>query len=1036
MTIQALPGNPGILKGITILMLAFCPGGGPDQETAKEAARRLLDQAGVRGGLVVHVGCGDGKLTAALGGREGFLVHGLDADEENVAAARRHIRSAGLYGRVSVDRLEGPGLPYADNLVTLLVADRPGGVPRTEVERVLSPGGVALLDGRKTVKPRPDDIDDWTHYLHDAGGNPVSRDRCVSPPRHLQWDAGPRWSRSHETDVSVTAPVASQGRLFYFLDEGPIGIHETPAGTRRFPDKASLAARDAFNGLLLWKRPVPGWGSAAWDGNRWRWGKGDQLWSSPLTLPRRLVASGDRLYATLGYRAPLSELDAATGRTRREFEGTDSTEEVLLAQGILVLRVRDIPVRPPAPKPPPPSASPETVMAIDAASGKVLWRKSVDGIAALTLAASGGRVFFNDYKDLVALDLKTGDERWRTPRPAADANTLLVHKEVVLFARQGTVWAFSADRGRELWKLPVSGSFRGPPDAVVAGGEAWLGGFKLYDLATGKLAREIDPGHLLTGGHHARCHRARATEDFILYSKRGVEFIDLKSNRHLRHDWVRGTCRYGILPANGLLYAPPHPCFCYPGVKLAGFNALSARDGTLAPGRKREPHATRGPAYGNVPAAGKPSAADWPTYRGDNARSGCARTILPPRLKRAWKTMLQGKVSPPVLAEGRLFVAEPENHSVHCLDAGTGDPLWHVTVGGPVDSPPTIHGGRVLFGSTDGSVYCLRASDGALAWRFHAAPREKRIVSYDALQSAWPVHGSILVEGETVYFAAGRSSFLDGGIALYGLDVATGEVRHRTVLEGPPPDLERPSNRAHEMDGARNDILVGAGGKLFLTQNVFDLGLKRIEAPTIAKHGARRMDRHLVATGGFLDDSGFDRLFWMYAERWPGLYVACDAPKAGQILVFDGTTTYGLHQFTRRFSRSPYFSPGDEGCELFADDNGNEPVLTEKAARAERGSMSRARPPKWSVNIPVRARALVLAGRTLFLAGPPDVVKAPDPLAALEGRNGGLLWSVSAGDGAKIAEHRLEAPPVFDGLIAGQGKLFVVTADGGVACWK
>ena len=39
----------------------------------------------------------------------------------------------------------------------------------------------------------------------------------------------------------------------------------------------------------------------------------------------------------------------------------------------------------------------------------------------------------------------------------------------------------------------------------------------------------------------------------------------------------------------------------------------------------------------------------------------------------------------------------------------------------------------------------------------------------------WPVHGSVLVENDTVYFAAGRSSFLDGGIYLFGLDVATGQ---------------------------------------------------------------------------------------------------------------------------------------------------------------------------------------------------------------------------------------------------------------------
>ena len=32
---------------------------------------------------------------------------------------------------------------------------------------------------------------------------------------------------------------------------------------------------------------------------------------------------------------------------------------------------------------------------------------------------------------------------------------------------------------------------------------------------------------------------------------------------------------YGIMPANGLIYAPQHPCACYQEAKLSGFNALA-----------------------------------------------------------------------------------------------------------------------------------------------------------------------------------------------------------------------------------------------------------------------------------------------------------------------------------------------------------------------------------------------------------------------------------------------------------------------------
>jgi len=75
-------------------------------------AKSILNAAGVKGGLVVHLGCGDGKLTAALRAGDSFLVHGLDADADNVAKARKHVRSLGVYGKVSIDQLTGAALPY------------------------------------------------------------------------------------------------------------------------------------------------------------------------------------------------------------------------------------------------------------------------------------------------------------------------------------------------------------------------------------------------------------------------------------------------------------------------------------------------------------------------------------------------------------------------------------------------------------------------------------------------------------------------------------------------------------------------------------------------------------------------------------------------------------------------------------------------------------------------------------------------------------------------------------------------------------
>ena len=196
-------------------------------DSQAQLASQIVEAAGLQGGLVVHVGCGDGKLAAALRRGDAYLVHGLDRDTENVQAAREHIQSVGQYGKVSVDRLSGNRLPYIDNLVNLIVASGDCRVAKEEMLRVLAPNGMAVFLNRQSeiedgtlVKPRPQEIDDWTHYLYDPSNNAVSQDKVIGPLRNMQWMGSPRWSRHHDHMSSLSSLVSSNGRLFYIFDEG------------------------------------------------------------------------------------------------------------------------------------------------------------------------------------------------------------------------------------------------------------------------------------------------------------------------------------------------------------------------------------------------------------------------------------------------------------------------------------------------------------------------------------------------------------------------------------------------------------------------------------------------------------------------------------------------------------------------------------------------------------------------------------------------------------------------------------------------
>ena len=63
--------------------------------TPSSTAKQIRETSGFEGGLVIHLGCSDGKLTAALGMDSNHIVHGLDRDPEQVKKARRFIWSQG-----------------------------------------------------------------------------------------------------------------------------------------------------------------------------------------------------------------------------------------------------------------------------------------------------------------------------------------------------------------------------------------------------------------------------------------------------------------------------------------------------------------------------------------------------------------------------------------------------------------------------------------------------------------------------------------------------------------------------------------------------------------------------------------------------------------------------------------------------------------------------------------------------------------------------------------------------------------------------
>ena len=87
------------------------------------------------------------------------------------------------------------------------------------------------------------------------------------------------------------------------------------------------------------------------------------------------------------------------------------------------------------------------------------------------------------------------------------------------------------------------------------------------------------------------------------------------------------------------------------------------------------------------------------------------------------------------------------------------------------------------------------------------------------------------------------------------------------------------------------------------------------------------------------------------------------------------------------------------------------------------------------MNIPLTGKAMALAGDVLFIAGTPVTFPTDDLSKAYDGRMGGVLLAASASDGTKLAEYKLNAPPVWDSIAVVEGKLLLCTTDGQLHCF-
>jgi hypothetical protein len=319
--------------------------------------------------------------------------------------------------------------------------------------------------------------------------------------------------------------------------------------------------------------------------------------------------------------------------------------------------------------------------------------------------------------------------------------------------------------------------------------------------------------------------------------------------------------------------------------------------------------------------------------------------------------------------------------------------------------------------------------------------------------------------------------FLDGGIRFLRLDPKTGRKLSENILDDRDPETGNNLQvyvKGLNMPVALPDVLSSDGRYVYMRSQRFDLqGTRRQIAPMNATEQTGG-GAHLFCTIGFLDDSWFHRSYWMFgksvASGWGGWPRAGRYVPSGRIMVCDESSIYS-------FGRKPEYLCQSSVLEyqLYAADKQIKAESIQRVVAAERRMNASSKKGNSSVadrgvrksfplsarsavsfnwldaEPPLHVRAMVLANKTLFIAGPPDVVdeeeafynpndekiqaKLAEQNAALGGRKGGLLLVVSASDGKKLTEYKLESIPVWDGMAAANGRLYLATKNGKILCF-
>ena len=988
----------------------------PTLLAAADPETRLFERLPASPGIIVLLDPQPAELAIALAGKGKWVIYCQLPSDAQVAAARQRVDQAGLLGtRIYVEKGPWSHIHLADNVADVVIvtdqATAASDIARQELLRVVNPIGKVLLGDEQCSKPFPDGTDEWTHPYHGPDNNPQSRDLVARAPYLTQYFAGPYF---------VPPPgvsVAAGGRIF--KAHGNLAFH-----SREWPWRNQLVAFNAFNGTILWTRPL----------------------AEGFNVHRNtLVATAETVYVADNVSCKM--LGAADGSLQGEIVAPEGAagpvwKWMAVDDGILYGLLGEKEFSDPGHKKedsPPgwpwdgmspgydlavhPWGFGRTLIAVDLKTNEVRWMyNEPETIDSRGVSMANSRIFYYcEQKCLTCLDAVSGEYAWRTTDdqllaaigPTERAQNwnagmstfgyMMCSDKAVYFIgphRQRLV-AVSASDGQLMWQYPT-GNFRpvlrdeglyamAPP----LGTEDSL----LLNPLTGETVAKLNC-------RRSACTRPTGTVDGIFCRAEndwGTAQLLTSVRRFRRMPVMRPPCHDGVITAFGLSHWGSWICDC--GVSLIGNVSLAPAGDFAFEQEARE--ADRLEIIANVGAATgpqntapaenpepvsnnmTPAAGDWPTFRANSQCSASVPVEIPRKTTLVWTHMPPAAVEPaaPIVACDTLF-ATGHDGAIRALHAGTGELQWSAYTGGAILFPPVLYGSRLYVGSGDGWVYCFDAASGRMCWRFRASPAERTIPVYGRLSSTWPVGSGVLVDRGVVYAAAGVANY--DGTHVYALDAETGRMLWQ-------------NNSSGQLAGPDSLTGVSVQGHLLLDA-----------------------DKLYLAGGNAVSPAVYDARTGHCLNEIRDVGKTPVSPRGQDLFLIQGR----VHCFDRRLYGPNRYWPGRQNLGPLVMAHRDETVIRDMNGRVVRVTMDSAvgKAPAvvWKSDHLLQTYAIALGTNAVVVAGQQNT-------AAGQAEGTYAVAALDVGDGTVLWSHPLPAQPAWWGVALDKtGRIFVSLLDGRV----